>query len=110
MVLFDLCFTIYIYVADMIVGNNFGKGSHKSRLTVLDGVSPEASGLGSNGDRGVSAACHGRGGPLRNVHHTETVVSAVIHTGAQNLPDRHVKGQGGFPDPLLEGGATPPNK
>ena len=53
-------------------------------------------GGGSNGDMFVSRSCHGRVGPLQNVQHTETLVSARIRTGAQTPPDVHVKGQGGL--------------
>ena len=40
-----------------------GKGDHKSRSPVPDGRFPEAGGGGRNRDRGVSGACHRRGGP-----------------------------------------------
>ena len=85
-----------------------GKGAHKSRPLVPYGGFLEASRGGSNGDRGVSVAFHGRGGPPRSVRHTETLVSARVCTGAQLLLDGYGKGQGGLPDPLSEGGAIPP--
>ena len=85
-----------------------GKEDNKSRLPVADGRFTEASGGGSNGDRGVSRACHGRGRPPRRVSHTEALVSACVHTGSQPLLEGHGKGRGGFTDPLSEGGATPP--
>ena len=44
----------------------------------------------------MSGSCHGRGGPLRSVRHTETFVLTRIQTGAQPLLDGHGKVQGGF--------------
>ena len=36
------------------------------------------------------------------------LVPARIRAGVQPLPDRYGEVQGGFPDPILEGGTTPP--
>ena len=47
------------------------------------------------------------GGPPRSVRHTKTLVLERVYAGSQPLPDGYEKGQGGLPDPLSEGGATP---
>ena len=56
----------------------------------------------------MSGTFHGRVGPPRSIRHTEMLVSAYVCAGAQPLQDGHGKVQGGFPDPLREGGATHP--
>ena len=69
-----------------------GEGSHESHLPVPDGGFPEKSGGGSNGDWGVSGAFHRRGGPPWSVRHTETVILARVHTGAQPLLESYGEG------------------
>ena len=80
-----------------------GEGSHESHLPVPDGGFPEKSGGGSNGDWGVSGACHRRGGPLWSVRHNEMVVSARVRTGTQLLMGGYGKGRGGISRPYIRG-------
>ena len=85
-----------------------GKGSHQIHPTVPYGGLFETSRGGSHFSWGMSGAFHRRERPPRNIRHNETLVLACIRTGAQPLPDGYGECQEGLPDPLSEGGATPP--
>ena len=68
-----------------------GKGYHKSCPQVPGGGILEANIGVSNGDRVVYRSCHGRGGPLQSVRHTETLVLACVHAVDQPPLDGYGK-------------------
>ena len=77
-------------------------------MEIPSGGLSETSLGGRNINWGVSGAFSGRDGPAWSVRHTEIFLPACIRAGAQPFPDQYGEGWGGLPDPILEGGPTPP--